>query len=131
MGPLDRVSMTDLILTGSRAAVSPHRRRRRGEAARRADDAKEADGAAVAARHRCRATSERGSDRVLRFAFPLYRWRAVAAAWAVMAVLVAPLAMCIALRAQRDVPRIDIPVGVSALPPAGTCAGRDYANERC
>ena len=123
--------MTGLILTGSRAGASPHRRRRRGEAARRADDAREADGAAVAARHRYRSSLECGPDRVRRFAFPLYRWRDVAAAWAVMVVLVAPLAICIALRAQHDVPRIDIPVGLSASPPAGTCSERDYANERC
>ncbi len=79
----------------------------------------------------CESPNSALKKRVRRFAFPLYRWRDVAAAWAVMAVLVAPLAMCVALRGQHDVRPINIPVAVSASPPAGTCSERDYVNELC
>ena len=88
--------MTDLMLTRSRAATSPHVLRRGGDTARH-PDARAAGARGVAARHRHCSSSERGSDRLGRSALPVYGWRDVEAAWLVMVVLVAALATWMSL----------------------------------
>jgi hypothetical protein len=123
--------MPDLALTRSRADTLPQVVRRRRETTRRADDAREADSAITAARHRHHASTNRGADRFSRFTFSVYRWRDVAAAWLIMVVLVAALGTWINLRVPHDVPQIQTHIRISGPTPGGTCSERDYANERC
>ena len=70
------------------------------------------------------------SDLTLR-RFSAHRWREVAAAWMVMAVLVPALTAWLSLRVPHDGAQMKTPIRMSAPTPAETCSERDYANERC